>query len=336
MKIAVALSGGVDSFVCALLLKLKGYEVFGLYMQLSEFHQAEQAQKAAELLGIPLIVLDYREEFTRLIIEPFLSAYLVGRTPNPCVMCNELIKFDILKNKALEMGAEFFATGHYVRLKNDKGVKLILRAADSNKDQSYFLHRLGQKHLEGVIFPLGNLEKEEVYKIAQEYGFKAVKSRDVCFIKGNYRDFIKMHVDDSKVKKGPIVDLKGNILGWHEGVHLFTVGQRHGLGIKAPKAYYVVKIIDDKVVVGDEKDLLAKKVMATQVNWIKGYPPAKIFWAEGQIRYRQKASPCKVEVRGEEIFCEFLTPQKAITPGQALVLYAGCELLGGGWISDSL
>lgn len=337
MKIAVALSGGVDSFVCALLLKLKGYDVFGIYIQLSDFHQPYQAQEAAELLNIPLTVLDYRKEFKKLIIEPFLSAYLLGKTPNPCVLCNELIKFNILKNKALEMGADFFATGHYVRLKNDKGIHLLLKAADPNKDQSYFLHRLAQRHLERVIFPLGDLKKEEVYKIAQEYGFKPVKSRDVCFIKGNYRDFIKMYVDESKIKKGPIVDLKGNILGWHQGVHLFTVGQRHGLGLKAPRAYYVVKISGDKVIVGDEKDLLTQKIKATEVNWIKGYPPSEIFWAKGQIRYRQKASTCKIQViEKNTILCEFVTPQKAVAPGQALVLYVDDELLGGGWINDTI
>lgn len=336
MKVAVALSGGVDSFVCALLLKLKGYDVFGIFMQLSEFHHPDQAQKAAKLLNIPLVVLDYREEFQKRVIEPFLSTYLIGKTPNPCILCNELIKFNMLKTKALELGADYFATGHYVRLKNDKGVNILLRATDLNKDQSYFLHRLGQKHLERVLFPLGDFEKQEVYKIAQEHGFYTVKSYDVCFIRGNYRDFIRKHVDDSKVKKGPIVDLEGNVLGWHEGVHLFTVGQRHGLGIKAPRAYYVVKICDDKVIVGEEKDLLTKKVIATQANWVKGYPPADVFLAEGQVRYRQKASTCKVQVVGENIVCEFLTPQKAVAPGQALVLYAGDEVLGGGWIINDV
>lgn len=337
MKVAVALSGGVDSFVCALLLKLKGYDVFGVYMQLSEFHQPYQAQKAAELLNIPFTVLDYREEFKRMVIEPFISTYLIGKTPNPCVLCNELIKFNILRKQALEMGADFFATGHYVRLKTRGGFHLLFRAADLDKDQSYFLHRLGQSHLERVIFPLGDFKKEEVYKIAKEYGFKTLKSRDVCFIKGNYREFIKTYVDDSKVKKGPIVDLKGNFLGWHEGIHLFTVGQRHGLGIKAPRAYYVVKISDNKVIVGNEEDLLTNKVKVTQVNWIKGCPPSEIFWAKGQIRYRQKASECKVQViENNIIICEFLIPQKAVAPGQALVLYADDELLGGGWINDMI
>lgn len=337
MKVAVALSGGVDSFVAALILKEEGHEVFGIYMRVSDDpHGIEAARRAAQSLGIEHHVLDLRGEFQGLVVEPFVRSYLEGRTPNPCVLCNERIKFRLLKDFALGLGAEAFATGHYVK-KGIWGAKDALwRGRDLRRDQSYFLWRLTQEHLQRVVFPLGDHVKERVKAIASSWGYPpSGESREICFIKGDYRRFLEDKLG-GEVRPGPIVDKEGRVLGWHTGVYRFTIGQRHGLGLKASRPYYVIKIEGDAIVVGSEQDLYSRRLRAEGANWIAGEPPGDEFLALGQIRYRHQAAPCKVRVQGEEIYCEFSEPQRAITPGQALVLYDGHRLLGGGWITEVL
>lgn len=338
MKVAVALSGGVDSFVAALLLKEQGHDVFGVHMQVSDDPRGvEASRKAAEFLGIGHHVLDLREAFERLVVEPFLRSYLEGRTPNPCVLCNERAKFELLKGFALGLGAEAFATGHYVRKGTWQGRETLWRGRDGRRDQSYFLWRLTQEHLRGVIFPLGDYTKEEVRRLASSKGYVPPgESREICFIRGDYRRFIEDRLG-GEVKPGPIVDREGRVLGWHLGVHRFTVGQRHGLGLRASRPYYVIGIEGNRVVVvGSEEDLYSRRLRAHGVNWIWGEPPGEEFSALGQIRYRHRAAPCWVKVEGDGLYCEFSEPQRAITPGQALVLYDGERLLGGAWIGEVL
>ncbi len=337
MRVAVALSGGIDSFTSALLLKQQGHEVIGVFMRVSEDTGGiEASRQAAEILGIPHIVLDLRAPFEELVVEPFLKGYLLGKTPNPCVLCNELVKFSLMKEEARRLGADAFATGHYVRKAPIGGKWALLRGRDRRRDQSYFLWRLTQKHLQGVLFPLGEMTKEEVRRIAEAHGMKApVESREICFIKGDYRRFIEDRLGRN-VKPGPIVDLKGRVLGWHSGVHRFTVGQRHGLGIRSEKPYYVVGIRGNEIVVGREEDLYRRRLRARGVNWISGEAPKEVISAEGQIRYRHQAAPCRAWMEGESLLCEFSEPQRAITPGQALVLYQGERVLGGGWIEEVL
>jgi tRNA-specific 2-thiouridylase len=333
LKVAVALSGGVDSFVSALLLKQEGYDVIGVFMKVIDDEELlEGSRLAASLLNIKHYVIDLRGPFRNLVIEPFLKAYLEGKTPNPCVICNEVMKFSLLKEEAQKLGARLFATGHYVRKSPWEGKWALFKGKDQNRDQSYFLWRISQKDLEETLFPLGDKIKEEVKELAKSYGLIRKESREVCFIKGDYRAFIEGFPFEKK--EGPILDAEGKVLGWHKGVHLFTVGQRHGLGLKREKPFYVLKIEDNKVIVGPKEGLYKRRLRAKGARWILGEPPSREFFCYGKIRYRHKEAPCRVVVEGEEIFCEFLKPQMSITPGQALVLYEGERLLGGGWIEE--
>ncbi len=333
MKVAVALSGGVDSFVSALLLKQEGYEVTGIFMRVSDDEKpVEGSRFAASLLNIELHIVDLRESFRKLVIEPFVKSYLEGKTPNPCVVCNEVMKFSLLKKEAKKLGAALFATGHYVRKVPWNGKWVLFKGKDQNRDQSYFLWRISQRDLEETLFPLGDKRKEEVKELARSYGLIREESREVCFIKGDYRTFIENFPFERK--EGPILDLEGKVLGWHKGVHLFTIGQRHGLGLKKERPFYVLKIEDNKVIVGPKEALYKRRLRAKDVKWILEEPPSTEFSCYGKIRYRHEGALCKVIVQKGEIFCEFLKPQMAITPGQALVLYEDDRLLGGGWIEE--
>jgi len=346
MKVAVALSGGVDSFTAALILKERGHEVFGLFMYVVDEGEMERspaylrAQEAAELLGLPLYGLDLRGEFEKLVVRDFLAEYLQGRTPNPCILCNLRVKFGLLASEAKGRGAEAFATGHYVRKTERDGRSLLLRGRDRKRDQSYFLWPLRQEQLRSSIFPLGDLEKEEVKEMAASHGYpveRASESREICFIPdGDYRRFLEARLP-TVPPEGEIVDLEGRILGRHKGVHRFTVGQRRGLGIKDRRPYYVVRIEpkEGRIVVGRVEDLYSRRLRAKGVNWVAS-PPGEEFEAEGQVRYRQKPASCRVIARGDELICEFSDPQRAVTPGQAIVLYRGDVLLGGGWIEEVL
>ncbi len=346
-KVAVAMSGGVDSSVAVALLQEEGYEVIGLWMQLLGEETTERdpsfhdAHRSAKTLGIPLYTVDLRSLFQEKIINYFLQEYMSGRTPNPCALCNPKIKFGALLEKALELGAERFATGHYARIKWDPNAErfIILRGIDSAKDQSYFLWGLSQGQLSRCILPNGGLTKGEVRKIAQKRGLPLSEwgeSQEICFIpQGDYRDFLQKRLKGKLPSGGEIVDKDDRPLGRHRGIFSFTIGQRQGIGIPSRQPYYVLRIdpTTNRVVVGAKEDLFAKGLVAQGMNWVSIPPQQKEFRAMGKIRYRHPGDLCTVTPRGEdECIINFDEPQEAITPGQALVLYQDDVLLGGGWI----
>jgi tRNA-specific 2-thiouridylase len=348
-KIAVAMSGGVDSTVAAARLQEEDHEVIGLWMQTVGEGPPETnpsfraARAAARFLNIPLTPVDLRIPFQQEIIAYFLREYLSGKTPNPCALCNPRIKFGLLMQQALAMGAELFATGHYARVARDagQGRYVLLRGIDKKKDQSYFLWGLAQEQLARCCFPNGESTKEEVRRMAHARGLPVSErgeSQDICFIPhGDYRSFLTRELKDGGSAGGEIVDKRGCILGRHEGVCGFTIGQRQGIGVPAKRPYYVLRIdpVANQVVVGQKEDLLARGLVAQGMRWVS-LPPAQAGGrALGQIRYRHVAAPCEVTPRSEaEVVCRFDEPQEAITPGQALVLYQDDRVVGGGWIQE--
>jgi tRNA-specific 2-thiouridylase len=348
-KVAVAMSGGVDSAVAAARLQEAGYEVIGLWMQLlgegpSETNPSfRDACTAAQTLDIPLFPVDLRAPFQEEIIAYFLQGYLAGKTPNPCALCNPRIKFGLLMERALASGAKLFATGHYARVEQEleQGRFVLLRGIDKKKDQSYFLWGLTQEQLACCCFPNGESTKAEVRGMAQRRGLPASErgeSQDICFIpSGDYRSFLESGLKADRVAEGAIVDKEGRILGRHGGVFGFTIGQRQGIGVPAKRPYYVLRIdpVANQVVVGHKEDLLARGLTAQGMCWVSIPPPQAGLRAMGQIRYRHAAAPCEVTPRSEaEVTVRFDEPQEAITPGQALVLYQDDRVLGGGWIGE--
>ncbi|MBN1254389.1 MAG: tRNA 2-thiouridine(34) synthase MnmA [Deltaproteobacteria bacterium] len=348
-KVVIAMSGGVDSSVAALRLQEAGHEVIGLWMQVqgegpaAEEPAFRQALRIAQYLNIPLTPIDLRSLFEVEVVEYFLREYLNGKTPNPCALCNPRFKFGLLLENALQMGAELFATGHYARIDSDplRERLVLLRGVDRRKDQSYFLWGLSQEQLAHSRFPNGELTKAEVRRIAQKGGVPLTEegeSQEICFIPhGDYRAFLQRRLADRIGVKGEIVDTAGQVLGKHEGIFGFTIGQRRRIGVPARRPYYVLRIEPafDRVVVGDKEDLLARGLVAQGMHWISIPPPHEEFRAVGQIRYRHAAAPCQVIPRAEDtVVVRFDEPQEAITPGQALVLYQDDRVLGGGWIRE--
>lgn len=347
-KIAVAMSGGVDSTIAAARLQEEGYEVFGLWMQTVGEGPPEtspsfrDACTAARALDIPLAPVDLRVAFQEEIIADFLRGYLAGKTPNPCALCNPRIKFGLLMDQALASGAELFATGHYARVAWDpeQGQFVLLRGIDKKKDQSYFLWGLAQEQLACCCFPNGESTKEEVRQLVRARDLPLSnrgESQDICFIPdGDYRSFLTRGLKDHYAE-GAIVDTAGRILGRHGGVFGFTIGQRQGIGVPAKRPYYVLRIdpVANQVVVGPKEDLLARGLVARGMHWVSMPPLQARLRAMGQIRYRHAAAPCHVTPRTEaEVVVRFDEPQEAITPGQALVLYRDDRVLGGGWIGE--
>lgn len=348
-KVAVALSGGVDSSVAAALLQDRGYGVIGLWMQFLGEGPPEinpsfrEARRSAETLGIPLYAVDLRCVFQEEIVDYFLREYMAGRTPNPCALCNPKIKFGYLLQRALGLGAEGFATGHYARLQWDPHLRgfTILKGVDRQKDQSYFLWGLSQAQLAHCILPNGGLTKKEVREIARQRGLSLTErreSQEICFIpEGDYRDFLRRQLKGKLPPGGKIVDRDGCSLGRHRGIFSFTIGQRRGIGIPARRPYYVLEIdpINNRVVVGGKDDLLRRGLVAQGMNWASTSPPTERFRAKGKVRYRYPEGSCTVIPSGEgEVTVHFDELQECITPGQALVLYQDEVLLGGGWIRD--
>lgn len=351
-KVFVAMSGGVDSSVAAALLKRAGFDVRGVFMRLTDLPNFKESQKMAEkiakILGIPFYVFDLRKEFKKEVINDFLESYKRGITPNPCVICNKKMKFGLFLERALKFGADFVATGHYARVKKgNSGLVKLLRARDKKRDQSYFLWMLNQNQLKRILFPIGNFTRAGVENLAKKFKLpvlKAKKSVEICFIQKTINDFLKKYL---KEKPGKIVDTKGKILGEHQGLWFYTIGQRKGISLSGGPAFAKASAGKPSYALGkdlkrnllivtqNEKDLYKKELIAKNVNWILKREPKLPLEVEAKIRYRQNLAKAKIRKKLKEktYLIEFKSPQKAITPGQSVVFYKGEELLGGGIIT---
>lgn len=352
-RVVVAMSGGVDSSVAAVLLKEAGYDVIGVTMQIwpretpeqERFggccgHEAIQAAKrSAYKLGIPHFVMNFRDIFARQVIADFCQEYSSGRTPNPCIRCNQYIKFETLLERAEGLGAEFLATGHYARIDHSPDGHRLLKAIDPNKDQSYFLYTLGQKELQHLLFPVGNLHKTEVRRLAAEAGLPSSNrrdSQDVCFIPDNdYRSFVARHVP---LSPGDIVDTEDKILGKHNGLAQYTVGQRHGLGLASNQRLYVLKLdaATNRLVIGSKEQLLSSRLVASKLSWVSGTAPGQMNDMTAKIRYRSPEAKAELCLSDGTAEVQFHQPQSAIAPGQAIVFYQGDAVLGGGIIDGRI
>jgi tRNA-uridine 2-sulfurtransferase len=355
-RIAVALSGGVDSAVAALLLRNEGHEMRGIHMRLEDSpasrRQESQAEQVCRALQIPFQVIDLQEEFESYVIDYFCQEYRRGRTPNPCVSCNFHIKFGFLLEAVCSQGFASLATGHYARIEWIGGTPRLFRGRDATRDQSYFLYTLTQNRLQRVLFPLGNMSKDEIGNIAEEENLPVNyrPSRDICFISHkNYRRFLAQRFD---IIPGNIVNSRGQTIGQHQGISSCTIGQRHGLGISGGEPLYVLSIQpeENRVVLGRESELYGEKLLGKELKWISGDLPDRPLEVTCRIRYRGKEvdailspqfshNPAGEGERapGENIFTvAFSRPQRAIAPGQSIVFYRGEEVLGGGIIEKSI
>ncbi|MFW6105387.1 MAG: tRNA 2-thiouridine(34) synthase MnmA [Chloroflexota bacterium] len=353
-KVAMALSGGVDSSTAALLLKEAAYDVIGVHMRLWDAphsdYQANRAEDVCRILDITYHQIDLQKEFESYVVDYFCREYQQGRTPNPCVACNQYIKFGLLLDKAFSLGADYLATGHYARVEHASDGHRLLKAADVGKDQSYFLYTLTQGKLGHVLFPLGGHNKDEVKQMAKQAGLPTAtrSSQDICFIsQKNYGTFLSQRFP---TQPGDVVDTQGRKLGQHQGIAFYTIGQRHGLGLSstqvlsAGEPLYVIKIEPEsnRIVLGHERELYSQKLTAQKLNWISGKASQEPITVTAKIRYKSKEAEailfplrhCKPErSEGEAISdVHFAQPQKAVTPGQAIVFYNMDEVLGGGII----
>jgi len=332
-KIAVAMSGGIDSSVVAALIKESGAETIGVFMRIypnSLKGSEKRARKVAQILNIPFFVLDFKKEFKKEIIDCFLKEYKKGKTPNPCVFCNKEIKFGLLLKQVKKMGAEFLATGHYARI----GTQKLLKAKDKEKDQTYFLWQLNQRKLKHILFPIGGYTKKQVKDLAKEFKLPLLgvkESQEICFIKDTCNDFLLKHL---KKNLGNIVDTKGKVIGKHNGLWFYTIGQRKGINVSGKKPLYVLKKDIRKnilIVTENEKDLESKELTVKDINWISGKAPKLPLRVMAKIRYRTCSSRARI-IKDGEYKVVFDKPQRAITVGQSVVFYKGVELLGGGII----
>ncbi len=350
--VVVGMSGGVDSSVTAALLKEQGYNVIGLFMHNWEeddedgcctaVSDYEDVKRVCNKLDIPYYSVNFAKEYRERVFSYFLAEYSAGRTPNPDVLCNREIKFGPFLEYALKLGADYIATGHYCDIEHKNGVHYLLKAADQNKDQTYFLNQLNQSQLERVLFPLGKLQKPEVRRIANKYGFSTADKKDstgICFIgERKFREFLKNFIP---AKAGKIVDLEGNVVGEHEGVMYYTLGQRRGLnlggisGTNGGRWFVVDKDVKKNLLIvshGDETPLYSVSLEASTINWIQNVPTEKTFECYAKFRYRQPEQKVKVTILNNLVKVDFFEPQRAVTPGQFVVFYNNNMCLGGGII----
>ncbi|HVH89407.1 MAG TPA: tRNA 2-thiouridine(34) synthase MnmA [Terriglobales bacterium] len=362
--IAVAMSGGVDSSTVAAMLRADGHPVVGLTMQLwnqrrlagregmpehvqgrcCSIEDVYDAHHVAEQLEIPYYVINHQDRFERDVVRPFVGDYLSGRTPIPCSLCNNHLKFDQLLITARQIGAEMLATGHYARIEYSEaqGRWLLLRGRDLNKDQSYFLFGLTQEQLSKTLFPLGNMSKPEVRALAHQHGLALAEkpdSQEICFIPGgDYKRFIDAYLGEQGEElpdtSGELVTASGEVIGHHAGIHNFTVGQRKGLGVATGSPLYVIELRGDKhqVVVGGDDALRSRTLTAHRLNWIAFEALERPMSVKAKIRHRHAPAAAEVRMDGDRALVIFDEPQRAITPGQAVVFYDGDVVIGGGWI----
>ncbi len=352
-RIVVALSGGVDSSVCAQLLVEQGHDVVGMTIKTwsadecrderskgcCSIRDIDDARSVARKLNIPYYVMDLSADFQEKVIDYFVDEYFRGRTPNPCIECNNHIKFGVLAQKAKELGAEQVATGHYARKEFDasQGRYCVTEGRDLSKDQTYVLFGLTQEQLKMMLLPVGDLEKKDVRRLAEKMGLRVhdkPDSQEICFVKGKYGDFVKGYSPERLPGKGEIIDEAGQVLGEHEGSHLFTVGQRKRLRLDNAPDYFVTALRPElnQVVVGREEDLMTTEMTVRRVNW-QLLP--RTGTTEIKIRSRHEKTPAEIVSIGEQVLVRFKYPQKAVTPGQAAVFYDGPRVLGGGWIESA-
>jgi tRNA-specific 2-thiouridylase len=367
MKIAIAMSGGVDSSAAAAILKEQGHELVGFTMQLWDqrrgintdengdplpsrccsLDDVYDARRVAEELDFPFYVLNLERDFDRAVVQPFVSSYLAGETPIPCVSCNSRLKFASLDRLALSLGCEKVATGHYARVEFDPPTNRykLLRGLNQQKDQSYFLWELTQAQLSRALFPLGEMSKPEARDAARQHGLVGVsekkESQEICFVPdGDYAGFIDRYLEAEDATErlpgsGEIVDTNGRVIGRHEGIHRYTIGQRRGIGIADERPLYVISIDAgrNRVMAGSAEELMSSEFTVARANWIAFDDPQEPVRAEVRVRYRHTAAAATItplaEGRARIVFDE---PQRAITPGQASVFYRGDEVVGGGWI----
>ncbi len=338
-KVLIALSGGVDSSVAAGIIT-KEYEAVGATMKLycSNDNDISDAEKICNKIGIPFYLLDFEEDFKNTVIADFINTYKNGGTPNPCIVCNKILKFGKLLETAEKLECELIATGHYANVEYKDGRYCIKKAADLSKDQSYVLYSLTQEQLSKVIFPLGNMTKNDARALADELDFDnshKKESQDICFVPdGDYFKFIEAYTGET-FKEGCFKDKNGNILGRHKGIIKYTIGQRKGLGLALPQPMYVCeKNVDtNEVILCTNDELFAKEVSVNNFNWVSMANPNKKFKALAKIRYNMKEQPCTiVPISNEQIRIVFDEPQRAITKGQSAVVYDGDYVIGGGII----
>ena len=353
--LAIAMSGGVDSSVAALLAAREGRALAAFTLRLSDADESQagpgrccaprdvrDARRSADRIGVPHWVLDLRETFEREVVRPFVDEYLAGRTPIPCVACNDKVKFETLLEHARRVGAETLVTGHYARIEREGDEHRLLRAVDADKDQTYFLHGLTQEQLAGARFPLGGLTKSEVRELAREAGLPTAdkpESQEICFVPdGDAAAFVEREAERRglELKGGPIVASDGREIGRHEGVHRYTIGQRRGLGAQGSPHYVLeLDVAGVRVVAGPAEELDFRACTVERFHWIAGRAPEDPFEAEARVRHAKDTVPVLVEPRNDGARIEFAEPHRAVARGQAAVVYRGDEVLGGGAIASA-